>query len=285
MKKLLSLRNAILLCTIAALIICFPIACKREKALTQQQEGFSQKIANIKTWWETRKKVETSNSSEILSRIPDSMTIQTYWQSQFQNGLPKWSDARVFTINDETVYEIPFQFPDDLVLLNDKPDAPPQYYLTGKAESNEDYKTSHTYLIVKERAGFDNVAEIMCVVLDNPYVKFLDSIGTGYPDIRVNNVYPAPNNLGEFTGSVKFYDLEGVQILEEGYLNGSLNDYIQYGRSNFPVSPTPTLPTTRTYSVCRWTYVYQQVCGADAGMYRLGVNRYYIQWLRNNYSS
>jgi hypothetical protein len=105
----------------------------------------------------------------------------------------------------------------------------------------------------------------MCVVLDNPYVQFLDSISSGYSFIRIDNVYPAPNNVGTFSGSVKFYDLNGVQLLEESYLHGSLNDYIQYGRSNFPVTPSPNLPTTRTYSVCKWTYVYQQNCGPDAG--------------------
>jgi hypothetical protein len=136
MKKLSSRKSAILLCTITALIIFFPLACKRDTIpLTQQTENLSSKVANIKNWWETRKTVSAQNQTEILSRIPDSMTIQTYWQSQFQNGIPKWSDARVLTVNDETIYEIPFQFPDDLVFLNDKPDAPFQYYLTGKAGS------------------------------------------------------------------------------------------------------------------------------------------------------
>lgn len=266
MKKLFSFKSMILLCVIAAVLISIPPGCKRDKAsLIQQKDDISSKVANIKKWWEKRQINNSSGQDEVLSRIPDNMTIQSYWRSQFQNGIPKWSEARVFTVNDETIYEVPFQFPDDLVFLNDKPDAPPQYYLTGKAGSTQSYKTSQTYLVVKEKPGTTNVAEIMCVVLDNPYVKILDSIGTSYPTIRIDNVYPAPNNLGEFSGSVKFYDLEGVQLLEESFLSGSLNDYIQYGRCNFPVTPSPNLPTTRTYSVCKWTYVYQQNCGPEAG--------------------
>lgn len=254
MKTLFTLRGSILVCVAASLIIYVSIACKRKKSLfTQQENSLSSNVTKIKNWWDNRRKTIDPNQSQILSRVPDGVSIQNYWQNQFQNGIPKWSDVRVSTVNDETIYEVPFEFPDNLILLNDKPDAPPQFYITSKNGANAPYKTSHTYLIVKEKPGTANVAEIMCIVLDNSYIKILDSIATGYPTVRITNVYPAPNNLGEFTGSVKFYDLDGLQILDEGYVSGSLQDYVQYGRCNFLITPVPNLPTIRMYSVCKWT--------------------------------
>lgn len=265
MRKLLSVRSALLLCVISLGCIYLILGCNREKVLSDKTSlKLSTKIANIKNWWESHKPLTTAQEN-TLSRLPDGAIMQTYWRSQFQNGIPKWSDARIYTINDETIYEVPFEFPDNLIFLNEKPDASPQYYITGKPGSNSAYKTSQTYLVIKEKPGTTNVAEIMCVVLDNSYVKLLDSVIANYPTIHISNVYPAPNNLEEFTGSIKFYDLNGSQILEEGYVAGTLRDYIQYGRCTFPITPVPGLPTTRTYSVCKWTYVYQQNCGPEAG--------------------
>jgi hypothetical protein len=266
MKKLLLLRGVAALFLGLVLAFCLPTACKRDKdLLSTKLDGVSVKVDGIRKWWQNRKINEPPGPAEVSSRIPVNLTIQDYWRLQFQNGIPKWSDARVFTIGDENIYEVPFQFPDNLVLLNDKPDAAPQLFFTEKEGSGEIFKTSRTYLVVKEKHGVPTVAEIMCVVLHNPYVRVLDSLNMPYPEIHINNLYPSVNNIGEFSGSVKFFNTDGRQLLEEGFTNGILADYVQYGQCNFLITPTPALETTRTYQVCTWTYVYQQNCAPDAG--------------------
>lgn len=240
--------------------------CKREQQLQKTTSTATDKLANLQAWWRNLK-TPFSPYSDNLSRIPDTTTITNYWRGQFQNGVPKWSNAVTHTLNGETIHEVPFQFPDNLVLMDDKPDSPVQPYLSGKTTSGASGKVSEAYLVVKERPGRDYVAEIMIVALHNSLIKQLDSVGSLYPTLHLANVYPAVGNTGEFTGSVKFYDLSGVQILQQGYNGGALVEYIAFGNTapNFPITPTPNLPTTRSYQICSYTYVYQQNCAPDAG--------------------
>jgi hypothetical protein len=98
-------------------------------------------------------------------------------------------------------------------------------------------------------------------------IQQLDSIGADYSFLHINNVYPSTSNTGSFTGSVKFFDLDGVQKLQESYSNGALMDYLSYGKipSSFSMTPQPQFDMMRSYQICTYTYVYQQNCAPDAG--------------------
>lgn len=261
------MKGSLLAVTISiGLVILLLGGCSKSPAIdTQVQEVSKIDIQKLKNWWAGTKTQFNRTTQQMDSRIPDTMTIQNYWRSQFLEGIPKWSSVKSFTNGQETIYEMPFELPDNLIMLNEKPDASPQLYITGKAGSNVAMRPSQTYLVIKEQPGVPIVAEVMWVVLNNSYMEVLDSTGAAYPDVRINHVYPSPNNLDAFSGNVKFYTLDGVQLLEQGFNNGVLNDYIEYADCAFSITPHPNLSTTRMYTVCTYTYIYQQNCGPDAG--------------------
>lgn len=245
---------------------CIPLACKRTSIEKQHEQISAASIAQLEKWW-VNLKARKSETAEILSRIPAGMTIQEYWRSQFQNGVPKWNSATVYTLNGETVYEVPFEFPDNIIMMDQKPDGNVQPFISAYGSPGKSGKPSQSHLVVKPQASHDTLAEIMTVVLQDDFIEQLDSIGANYPFLHINHVYPSTSNTVFFTGSVKFFDLDGVQKLQQGYSNGALIDYLAYGKvpSAFSMTHQPLFNMMRSYQVCTYTYVYQQNCSPDAG--------------------
>lgn len=165
-------------------------------------------------------------------------------------------EATEYNISGETVYEVPFDMPDALQYLNIKDTSMIQPYLS--------HKVSSTYLIVKERPGQGNLAEVMIVVPNIEYLIRLDSLNLTPAPVHITNVYKSYSSLGDFSGSVKFFTVNGVQMLEEAYVNGVIQGYVRYKgtQSGFELAVTPTLARMMTVTVCSYTYEYQQICGS-----------------------
>ncbi|SIN95685.1 hypothetical protein [Chitinophaga niabensis] len=262
MKKILNRRNLLAIPVIAIIISLVIIACQRDKkSIEKNVEVTTQsQIHKIKKWWDESKSNQSMQGAQTtLSKIPGNTTPQSYWQTQFQAAVPRWNTATVHQINGVTIYEMPLDFPDELQLLNFKPGEEPHPYLSGR--------TSTAYLIVKEQPGHQNIAEVMWVVPNNDYIHMLDSLFRPIPEIHITNVYDNYNGLSDFTGSVKFFNLNGVQLLEEAYVNGAIEGYVKFkGKgSAFQFATPPTLARMMTVTVCTYTYIYQQVCSPEGG--------------------
>jgi hypothetical protein len=115
-------------------------------------------------------------------------------------------------------------------------------------------------------AGLPNEAEFMSTVITWDYMAELDNSGRGFPVIHIDNVFPSLTGLGDFTGSIKFYDIKGNQRLEEKYGSGTLVQYLEYGdiASAFLMNPAPNiLPILWVTTYCTTTYVSWSETGPD----------------------
>jgi hypothetical protein len=249
------------------------ISCKKEEKVGIKKEFSS--IAEIRSWWENHKKEvsNNNNSAAITGSVAQPVSLSanngakdgaTFWSGQFENGTPQWNQARTFQIGGATIYEVPFVFPGDMQMFEDYI-SPSDY--PGIVPLPSLYRpTSKTNLLIKQQAGLPNEAEFMSTVITWDYMAALDNSGRGFPVIHIDNVYPSLSGLGDFTGSIKFYDVKGNQRLEEKYGEGALVQYLEYGEiaSAFLMNPAPNiLPILSVTTYCTTTYVSVTETGPD----------------------
>jgi hypothetical protein len=248
-------------------------SCKKDDKADLKKEVSS--VSEIRAWWEKQKKEDggenagaaVANSAPLpvlLSANNGAKEGAAFWAGQFENGSPQWNQARTFEIGGATIYEVPFIFPGDMQLFEDYI-APSDY--PGVVPLPGLYRpTSKTYLLIKEQSGAPTVAEFMSTVITWDYMAALDNSGRSFPVVHITNVFPAMNGLGDFTGSIKFYDEKGNQRLEEKYGNGSLVQYLEYGEvaSAFLMNPAPNiLPILSIQTYCTTTYYSFSFTGLD----------------------
>jgi hypothetical protein len=248
-------------------------SCKKDDKADLKKEVSS--VSEIRAWWEKHKKEDggenagaaVANSAPLpvlLSANNGAKDGAAFWAGQFENGSPQWNQARTFEIGGATIYEVPFIFPGDMQLFEDYI-APSDY--PGVVPLPGLYRpTSKTYLLIKEQSGVPTVAEFMSTIITWDYMAALDNSGRSFPVVHIANVFPAMNGLGDFTGSIKFYDEKGNQRLEEKYGNGSLVQYLEYGdvASVFLMNPAPNiLPILSIQTYCTTTYYSFSFTGLD----------------------